>query len=120
MPFEYSFTDDPPLVVIRGWGPVDSTMWLDALRTMLLDARFVAGTPILVDVSETEEAPGFAGLLIARHSLHMIPRSRGAFFTRRPVVFGFARHVGGPADDRVRAFTTLTDAIEWLGVKNRQ
>jgi hypothetical protein len=117
MPFEYVVANDPPHVVIRGHGRVDSTMWLDALRTMLLDTRFVAGMPILVDVSEADAAPAGESVMIARQSLRLIPRSRGAFFTRTPVVFGFARDVAEATEDRVRAFTTLTDALEWLGVK---
>jgi hypothetical protein len=117
MPFDYTLGSDPPLVVIRGHGVVDSTMWLEALRRMLLDARFVPGIPILVDVSETEDAPG-SGVMIARHCLHLIPGSRGAIFTRTPGVFGFARPAGAAPEDRVRAFTTLTDAIEWLGLKS--
>ena len=116
MPFEYTLGSDPPLVVIRGHGTVDSTMWLEALRRMLLDARFVPGMPILVDVSETDEAPESA-ILIARHCLHLIPRSRGAVFTRTPGIFGFTRQPGSRTEDRVRAFATLTDAIEWLGLK---
>ena len=116
MPFEYTLGSDPPLVVIRGHGTVDSTMWLEALRRMLLDARFVPGTPILVDFSETEEAPG-SDILIARHCLHLIPRSRGAIFTRTPANFGVARQPGTRTDDRVRAFATLTDAIKWLGLE---
>jgi hypothetical protein len=118
MPFDYTLTNDPPLVVIRGHGPVDSTMWLGTLQKLLLDARFAAGMPILVDLSETDDAPGpGGGVIIARHCLHLIPQSRGAVVTRTPVIFGFARQVGGLAEDRVRAFTTLADAVEWLGVK---
>ena len=116
MPFDYTLGSDPPLVVIRGHGEVDSTMWLEALRRMLLDARFVPGIPILVDVSETENGAG-SGIMIARHCLHLIPRSRGAIFTRTPGTFGFAREAGASPEDRVRAFATLNDAIEWLGLK---
>jgi hypothetical protein len=116
MPFDYTLGSDPPLVMIRGYGTVDSTMWLETLRKMLLDARFVPGMPILVDVSDADDAPG-SDILIARHCLHLIPRSRGAIFTRTPGIFGFGRQPGAQAEDRVRAFATLTDAMEWLGLK---
>jgi hypothetical protein len=116
MPFDYTLGSDPPLVVIRGHGAVDSTMWLEALRRMLLDARFVPGIPILVDVTETKNGRG-SGIMIARHCLHLIPRSRAAIFTRTPGTFGFPRQATASPEDRVRAFTTLTDAIEWLGLK---
>lgn len=118
MPFTYSLRVDPPsLVILHGHGRVDSTMWLKALRAMLLDGRFVIGMPILVDVSETDDVPGNReSIVIVRHCLQLIPRSRAAVLTRRPCLYGFTRDGDKRANDRVRAFKALTDAIEWLDV----
>ncbi len=116
MSFTHSFQREPsPFVLLRAVGALNLVLWADAMRQVIADRTFRDTMPILLDAMDAAEPPPPSeAVIIARIWRLLSPRSRGAIVARDGAMFGAARLVEESSEDRVRAFTELPTALQWL------
>jgi hypothetical protein len=115
VPFTYSISEHPPLAVVRAEGEVDMAGWNAVMSEVVHHPQFSSRMPILLDARQVAHppAPGEAAIIAIRWRA-LAPRSRGAIVTTGGGELEAARQVEEITDHRLRAFTDLDAAREWL------
>jgi hypothetical protein len=116
MPFTYSFAKTlPGIVVLRARGEANVVLWAAAMRYIIADSAFRQTTPIVLDVTDALGAPTLEDVVVIAQIWRLLtPRSRGAIVAPDAEQLRIARQIEQLSEGRVRAFTDVQAAVEWL------
>ncbi len=116
MPFTYSFSNTlSRVVVLRASGDANVVLWATAMRYIVADRAFRQTTPIVLDVTEACGAPTSEEIVVVAQIWRlMTPQSLGAIVAADDDKLRIARQIEQLSEGRVRAFTDVQAAVEWL------